>query len=163
MIDTLLFDLDNTLLDFDKAEAHALTKALDDARISVTDEMLRRYNKINLTQWKLLEQGKMTRDEVKIRRFKLLFQEFHIKVSPEKVASNYQIYLGQGHYFIEGAQEVLEQLSKKYRIYVVTNGTLSVQIGRLKSSGIKKYLQGIFILTYPVKILNFGFHSLVLV
>ena len=110
MIDTLLFDLDNTLLDFDKAEAHALTKALDDARISVTDEMLRRYNKINLTQWKLLEQGKMTRDEVKIRRFKLLFQEFHIKVSPEKVASNYQIYLGQGHYFIEGAQEVLEQL-----------------------------------------------------
>ena len=37
MIDTLLFDLDNTLLDFDKAEAHALTKALDDARISVTD------------------------------------------------------------------------------------------------------------------------------
>ena len=145
MIDTLLFDLDNTLLDFDKAEAHALTKALDDARISVTDEMLGRYNKINLTQWKLLEQGKMTRDEVKIRRFKLLFQEFHIKVSPEKVASNYQIYLGQGHYFIEGAQEVLEQLSKKYRIYVVTNGTLSVQIGRLKSSGIKKYLQGIFI------------------
>ena len=119
MIDTLLFDLDNTLLDFDKAEAHALTKALDDARISVTDEMLRSYNKINLTQWKLLEQGKMTRDEVKIRRFKLLFQEFHIKVSPEKVASNYQIYLGQGHYFIEGAQEVLEQLSKKYRIYVV--------------------------------------------
>ena len=73
MIDTLLFDLDNTLLDFDKAEAHALTKALDDARISVTDEMLRRYNKINLTQWKLLEQGKMTRNEVKIRRFKLLF------------------------------------------------------------------------------------------
>ena len=106
MIDTLLFDLDNTLLDFDKAEAHALTKALDDARISVTDEMLGRYNKINLTQWKLLEQGKMTRDEVKIRRFKLLFQEFHIKVSPEKVASNYQIYLGQGHYFIEGIQNI---------------------------------------------------------
>ena len=89
MIDTLLFDLDNTLLDFDKAEAHALTKALDDARISVTDEMLRRYNKINLTQWKLLEQGKMTRDEVKIRRFKLLFQEFFNFLSLEvKVSKN---------------------------------------------------------------------------
>ena len=79
MIDTLLFDLDNTLLDFDKAEAHALTKALDDARISVTDEMLRRYNKINLTQWKLLEQGKMTRDEVKIRRFKNFISKYHQK------------------------------------------------------------------------------------
>lgn len=145
MIDTLLFDLDNTLLDFDKAEANALTKALWDAGITVTEEMLSRYNKINLAQWKLLEQGKMTREEVKIRRFKLLFQEFDIKISPEDVAKHYQTYLGQGHYFIEGAEEVLEKLSTKYRIYVVTNGTLSVQRGRLESSGIKKYLQGIFI------------------
>lgn len=145
MIDTLLFDLDNTLLDFDKAEANALTKALGEAGITVTDEMRDRYNKINLAQWKLLEQGRMTREEVKIRRFKLLFQEFDIKALPKEVARHYQIYLGQGHYFIEGAEEVLEELSKKYRIYLVTNGTLSVQVGRLESSGIKKYLQGVFI------------------
>lgn len=145
MIDTLLFDLDNTLLDFDKAEANAFTRALGDAGMTVTEEMLSRYNKINLAQWKLLEQGRMTREEVKIRRFKLLFQEFDIKVSPQEVARYYQIYLGQGHYFIEGAEEVLQKLSKKYRIYLVTNGTLSVQRGRLKSSGIEKYLQGVFI------------------
>lgn len=145
MIDTLLFDLDNTLLDFDKAEANALTKALGDAGMTVTEEMLSRYNKINLAQWKLLEQGRMTREEIKIRRFKLLFQEFDIKVSSQEVARHYQIYLGQGHYFIEGAEEVLQKLSKKYRIYLVTNGTLSVQRGRLKSSGIEKYLQGVFI------------------
>lgn len=145
MIDTLLFDLDNTLLDFDKAEANALTKALGDVGITVTDEMRGSYNKINLAQWKLLEQGRITREEVKIRRFKLLFQKFDIKVSPEEVAKAYQRYLGQGHYFIDGAEEVLQQLSKKYRIYLVTNGTLSVQRGRLKSSGIQKYLQGVFI------------------
>lgn len=145
MIDTLLFDLDNTLLDFDKAEANALTKALGDAGMTVAEEILSRYNKINLEQWKLLEQGRMTREEVKIRRFKLLFQEFDIKVSPQEVAEHYQTYLGQGHYFIEGAEEVLQKLSKKYRIYLVTNGTLSVQRGRLKSSGIEKYLQGVFI------------------
>ena len=38
MIDTVLFDLDNTLLDFDKAEANALTNALGDAGITVTDQ-----------------------------------------------------------------------------------------------------------------------------
>ena len=76
MIDTLLFDLDNTLLDFDKAEANAITRALGDVGISVTNEMRDCYHKINLAQWKLLEQGKMTREEVKMRRFKLLFQEF---------------------------------------------------------------------------------------
>ncbi len=79
MIDTLLFDLDNTLLDFDKAEANAITRALGDVGISATNEMRDCYHKINLAQWKLLEQGKMTREEVKMRRFKLLFQEFDIK------------------------------------------------------------------------------------
>ena len=102
MIDTLLFDLDNTLLDFDKAEANAITRALGDVGISVTNEMRDCYHKINLAQWKLLEQGKMTREEVKMRRFKLLFQEFDIKASPQEVAKDYQDYLGQGHYFIEG-------------------------------------------------------------
>ena len=145
MIDTILFDLDNTLLDFDKAEANALTKSLGEAGITVTEKMRGRYNQINLSQWKLLEQGKMTREEVKIHRFKLLFQEFDIKASIEEVAGHYQRYLGQGHYFIEGAEEVLEELSKKFRIYVVTNGTLAVQRGRIKSSGIKKYVQDIFI------------------
>lgn len=122
-----------------------MTKALCDVKITATDKMLSRYHKINLAQWKLLEQGVVTREEIKIRRFKLLFQEFDIKASPEEVAKHYQIYLGQGHYFIEGAEDVLQQLSKRFRIYLVTNGTLSVQRGRLKSSGIEKYVQGVFI------------------
>lgn len=145
MIDTLLFDLDNTLLDFDKAEANALTKALHDVNIEVDDHMISRYNRINSFQWKLLEKGILTREEVKLRRFEILFEEFSIKADPKEVEKNYQSYLGQGHYFIKDAEEVLEQLSKTHRIYLVTNGTLSVQIGRLQSSGIKKYLQGVFI------------------
>ena len=51
-----------------------------------------------------------------MRRFKLLFQEFDIKASPQEVAKHYQDYLGQGHYFIEGAEEVLQELSKRFRI-----------------------------------------------
>lgn len=145
MIDTLLFDLDNTLLDFDKAEANALTKALNDEGIKVTDQMIIRYNKINTSQWKLLEKGILTREEVKLRRFEILFEEFAINADSKEVAKNYQRYLGQGHYFIDDAEKVLEQLSKTHRIYLVTNGTLSVQKGRLQSSGIKKYLQGVFI------------------
>ena len=129
MIDTLLFDLDNTLLDFDKAEANALSKALHDVNIKVDDLMLIRYNKINSSQWKLLEKGIITREEIKLRRFKILFEEFSLNADPKEVARNYQEYLGQGHYFIKDAEEVLEQLSKTHRIYLVTNGTLSVQKG----------------------------------
>ena len=113
------------------------------------------YNKINLTQWKLLEQGKMTRDEVKIRRFKLLFQEFDIKASPEKVAKVIIRYIRTRALFLsKEPKKVLQELSKKYRIYLVTNGTLSVQIGRLKSSGIEKYLQRCFLFQKELAITN---------
>mgnify|MGYP000685917585 CR=1 FL=1 len=57
MIDTLLFDLDNTLLDFDKAEANAITRALGDVGISVTNEMRDCYHKINLAQWNCWNKG----------------------------------------------------------------------------------------------------------
>lgn len=66
-----------------------------------------------------------------------MFEEFSLNADPKEVARNYQEYLGQGHYFIKDAEEVLEQLSKTHRIYLVTNGTLSVQKGRIESSGIK--------------------------
>ena len=71
MIDTLLFDLDNTFIGFlIKQKANALSKALHDVNIKVDDLMLIRYNKINSSQWKLLEKGIITREEIKLRRFK---------------------------------------------------------------------------------------------
>ena len=82
--------------------------------IKVDDLMLIRYNKINSSQWKLLEKGIITREEIKLRRFKILFEEFSLNADPKEVARNYQEYLGQGHYFIKDAEEVLEQLSKTY-------------------------------------------------
>ena len=147
MIDTLLFDLDNTLLDFDKAEANALSKALHDVNIKVDDLMLIRYNKINSSQWKLLEKGIITREEIKtFGDLKILFEEFSLNADPKEVARNYQEYLGQGHYFIKDAEEVLEQLSKTHRIYLVTNGTLSVQKRKkLKVPGSKNIYKAFFI------------------
>ena len=57
----------------------------------------------------------------------------------------YETLLAHGHYFINGAEELLETLYVKYRMYLVTNGTLSVQKGRLKSSGISTYFEDVFI------------------
>lgn len=145
MIDTVLFDLDNTLLDFNKAERKALTSALRQAGVEPSEEMLRRYSVLNLAQWKLLEQGKLTREEVKVRRYELLFQEYGITASAAETAGIYEKYLGIGHYFIEGAEELLQELFTDYRLYLVTNGTASVQKGRLESSDMGKYFQGIFI------------------
>ena len=39
--------------------------------------------------------------------------------------------LAIGHYFMPGAPELLEELYRKYRLYIVSNGTAKVQEGRI--------------------------------
>ena len=70
MVETLFFDLDNTLLDFNRAERAAIAKTLKSFHIAPEPSVLKRYSELNLAQWKLLEQGKITRDQVKLRRFR---------------------------------------------------------------------------------------------
>ena len=107
MIDTLLFDLDNTLLDFDKAEANALSKALHDVNIKVDDLMLIRYNKINSSQWKLLEKGIITREEIKLRRFKILFEEFSLNADPKEVENLTTLWNNLPNYLGESGEQAL--------------------------------------------------------
>lgn len=145
MIDTILFDLDNTLLDFDQAERIALTQTLLRLRIRPSEVILNRYSELNLAQWKLLEQGKLSRSEVKTRRYQILFDELGAACSAGEAAKIYESLLEVGHYFIDGAEELLRILSPRYRLYVVTNGTASVQKSRIKSADIGRYLAGVFI------------------
>lgn len=145
MIHTILLDLDNTLLDFNKAECIALTGTLKQLGIDPKEHILKRYSELNLAQWKLLEQGKISRNEVKIRRYRLLFDEYKIDCSAEDAAGIYEHMLSMGHYFIDGAEKLLKELQEQYSLYIVTNGTKSVQTGRIKSAALEKYFQGIFI------------------
>jgi len=64
----ILFDLDNTLLDFDMAEAIALSKTLREFGLEPTDEILRRYSEINKRHWEMLEDGILTRAQVLVGR-----------------------------------------------------------------------------------------------
>ena len=59
MVETLFFDLDNTLLDFNRAERAAIAKTLESFHIAPEPSVLKRYSELNLAQWKLLEQGKI--------------------------------------------------------------------------------------------------------
>ena len=50
----VFLDLDDTLLDFHKAEADALTRTFDRLGLPHTPEILARYSAINLRHWELL-------------------------------------------------------------------------------------------------------------
>ena len=141
----LFIDLDDTVLDFKKAEERALRSTLTDAGIEPSDAVCRRYSEINQSYWQRLERGELTRPQVLVGRFESLFRELHCDADPEHSSVAYMNYLSQGHDFLPGAQEALEALSEKYTLYLASNGTASVQRKRLKSANISHYFAEIFI------------------
>ena len=145
MIRNVLFDLDDTLFDFHKAAKIALTKTLVHFGIDPTEETLALYSTINAAHWKRLELGEISREEVKVGRYRELFKTIGVECDPVKATAYYESMLAIGHYFMPGAPELLGELYRKYRLYIVSNGTAKVQEGRIGSSGIAKYMDGIFI------------------
>ena len=103
MLTHIFFDLDNTLLDFDRGEAHALSRAFRQFGIDFIFVVLARYHDINLRQWELLEEGKLTKDQVLTRRFDLLFAELGVSCDSQAVCDLYESFLAEEHDFIPGA------------------------------------------------------------
>ena len=145
MMEFLFLDLDDTILDFHKAERIALSKTLRDFGLEPTDEVLTRYHIINRQHWEALERGEMTRDQVQEGRFQVLFAELGRAVDAVAVTRAYESNLGIGHYFLPGAQEAVERLHEKYRLFLASNGTASVQHSRLTSAGLYPYFEKVFI------------------
>lgn len=145
MINDVFLDMDETLLDFSKAERAALTQALWGQGVEASDDILQLYHEINLSQWKLLEEEKLTRDVLKVRRFALLKERTGLGIDPIRTAERYETLLGQGAYYKEGAQEVLETLQGSYRLYLFSNGSSSIQHSRIAGADMEKYFDGIYI------------------
>ena len=145
MVEFLLLDLDDTILDFHKAEGIAIRKTIASFGVDPTDAVCARYRQINKACWEMLERKELTREEVVVRRFAKLFEEFGVAVDAKACADSYEENLSIGHYFLPGAVETLEILSKKYRLFLASNGTARVQAGRLKSANISHYFEKIFV------------------
>ncbi|MGX8692906.1 MAG: YjjG family noncanonical pyrimidine nucleotidase [Clostridia bacterium] len=142
---SVFLDLDNTILDFSKAERIALTQTLSERGVTVTEEVLLRYRDINISCWEQLENGLMTRDEVLRRRFELLFEELGLSFDGQEATTRYEGLLHFGHWFVPGAEELLRKLAPDYDLYLASNGVASVQYSRIASAGIAPYFKGIFI------------------
>lgn len=145
MLQTILIDLDDTLLDFGAAERAAISKTFRDLSLEPTPALLRRYSQINQAQWESYERGEITRDTVLLRRFVLLFEELGIRIDAQHAEDIYRAYLGVGHYFVPGAPELLAYLAPKYDLYLASNGVAATQYSRLKSAGIRHFFKDIFI------------------
>ncbi len=147
MIKTLLWDVDGTLLNFEKSENYAIKKCFEIFEIGeCTDEMIARYSPINRKYWEMLERGEITKPEVLHDRFVEFFETEGIVFDRvDDFNAEYQVRLGDKAFFCENALETVTALKGKVRQYAVTNGTIVAQSRKLSLSGLDKIFDDVFI------------------
>lgn len=144
MVEFLFLDLDDTILDFGTTERKSISRLLEHFDIAPTEELIHRYHVINLEHWKRLERGEITREQIS-DRFDVLFSELGKTVPTADCEVLYRRYLSQGTDFMPGAAEAVEVLHQKYRLFLASNGTASVQASRLALTGLGAYFENIFV------------------
>ena len=147
MLKVILWDVDGTLLDFEVAEEAAIHNLFRQFNIGTcTNEMLERYKEINRFYWERLEKGVVSREKVLIGRFQDFFQEMGIDRSlAEDFNKAYQSALGDTIAFRDNSYELVKQLKRQVKQYVVTNGTGVAQEKKLRLSGLGQLMDGVFI------------------
>ncbi len=147
----ILFDMDNTLLDFSRAEYLAFRETAENVGLTYSEKLYEDYSEINESLWKRLEVGTITLEELKTERFRMLLTSLGYTDNAEKekrafeMREEYMRALGQQGCLVENALEVCKELSKKYRMFIVTNGIADIQVSRFELSGIKPYFEEMFI------------------
>lgn len=140
MYKVLLFDIDDTILDFDKAETNAITATLKKYGIIPNIDIIKDYKKINDDEWKRFEKGLTTIPTLMQDRFVTLFTKYgkasDIALVPE-INEFYLNELNKTSDIVDGVDVVLNKLKDKYEIYPASNGVGQTQVDRLESSLVK--------------------------
>ncbi len=144
MYTTLLFDIDDTLLDFKKAEKVAVSKTLENMGLVPTDEVVKTYSNINAALWEKYQKKEITKERLVVQRFEELCQFYNLDLNAEEINKNFVENISQGFFEIEGAKETLAKLNEKYETYAVTNALLWVSTSRLKGSGFYPMFKKVF-------------------
>lgn len=143
---TLLFDLDNTLLDFSKAEYNAIKSVLKKYDLPYDDEIIKTYSAINLKYWKKFEKGEIQKEDIFENRFIELFSLLKAKRNVKTFSQDYFLALAEGYYTVDGAEDILKNLKNKgYYICATTNGISVTQFKRVKNSGLEPYFDKVFV------------------
>lgn len=142
----LLWDIDDTLIDFKSSEKMALKECFNVFGVILTDEDVEIYSKINHHYWELLAKGKIKKSALLIRRFEDFAKQLSFnEIDCAAINNLYQDKLGEYAVMVEDAYEVCAQLKSSKKQYAVTNGTAVAQNKKLDNTGLRELFDEIFI------------------
>ncbi len=147
----LLFDLDQTLLDFHASERKALGIVLTAAGLPFSDEVYHAFKAYNKSLWLELEKGAISRTELFSKRFRYVFSlcggnaaSFDLL----KINDDFIRAMATNGVLMEGALAFMEKIRTGIpdaRIYIASNGVTINAKGRITSTGLDRYIDGLFI------------------
>ncbi|OFA04305.1 YjjG family noncanonical pyrimidine nucleotidase [Duganella sp. HH101] len=136
-----LFDLDDTLLDFRASEKLSFVRTMQALGLrDGVDGIFQQYQAINVELWRRFETGDVTKDFLKVERFRKTFEANGIELDPEAASSLYLESLPDTVVLIDGARQVCETLSAMGEVGIITNGVEAIQNRRIASSGLAGYI-----------------------
>lgn len=147
MVTTLLWDMDETLLNFAAAERAALNALFQEFGFGeCSDAMLQHYSKINRSYWERLERKELTKPEILVGRFRDFFEAEGLDSTvAAEFNEKYQLSLGDTIVFRDDSYNIVKSLRGKVKQYVVSNGTIAAQTKKLRLSGFGELMDGVFL------------------
>ena len=144
-ITDIFFDLDHTLWDFDKNSELAFERVFTKYNVPLSvSEFIEVYNPINFNYWKLFREEKIKKQELRRKRLTDTFDIFNLSFTLKQIDAIAVAYIEEmpkDNHLFEGTIELLDYLSKKYTLHIITNGFHDVQHLKLKNSRIDNYFR----------------------
>lgn len=141
----LLFDLDNTLFDFQAAEAAAFQKTCLLLGLPYSSELMNAYTKINDSYWKLFELGKVSQQDLSVLRFADLYTYLNREGDALLANRCYRSCLSEQNKMFPETIPVCRRLSESYTLCLITNGIREVQEKRFSTSPLSRYISDVFV------------------
>ncbi len=142
----LLFDLDNTILDFNASSKLGFSSLLEKINPSYdVDALFPIYSKYNHQVWDEREAGLISHTELRTKRWRLFFDAANIDFDPLEANNHYLQFIRNEPFLIDGAITLLDKVVEKFDLMIITNGLSEVQWGRMRKMDIEKYFKHIII------------------
>ncbi len=144
----IFFDLDHTLWDYEANSRETLQELyqeydLGSRGIPDVEEFLTTFKKVNIELWNLYDRGLINSDQIRKERFKKIlepFQAYEPKFS-EDISHDYLVLCPQKRKLMPYAMEILNYLTRHYRLTIITNGFEDIQHQKLKSGAVETYFE----------------------
>lgn len=142
----ILWDTDDTLLDFQAAERYGFERTMKEAGLPFDEDSHRLYRFHNDGLWEELNKGQVTKDFLVVERFRRFLKDIHSDVDPVRMNRAYLNNLSQCSVMMPEALETVRALAEAgAEQYIITNAVSFVNRRRVGNSPLAPFIRETFV------------------